>query len=575
MVALAITCLAAAPACSSGPEPEPDGDSQDGEISEATTTGRGQLTSSAIDFGGHEPGVQVFTKVFRAFEPRSFPLQNLSRPISVELAWWANGTPYPSLFRLTGTFPNGASYSTPLGTNPLLELPYLPGQTSAQIDIEHQSQSPEFRAKMVMRWPVVESELGTCGPAARDLFVRWVRGNKNWETNYQIAEVAELTPGALSVLTCGGLCYQNVYTLRGVLPALPGAVGPILQVEDRQDNPYQSSVSFYSLLFYDQAGALLRTVKGRIISVLPDGNLFISTALGNPTAWNVQEAVAAITPTGTTAWARNIGGSIPGASIVTAGGNIAMPWKFDNTAGVPVFDPRTGAEVGETIIDRSPLCTPASTSPACTSLRAEAEARLDDWWLWNWNAYGYWDNGPRSVCDSNFYSCSTASLGGWMMFGNELVLEIDVAHEDLLMRKMTYHKRLGFHGIGDPTPHATVAGAFYRRLGNDRLLVSEAYASFATATERELVGEGWRAVGARGVTAWRRGLGGSPALTNVRNSSFGSVGVPLPGNRVLWSAYSFMNGSSSFQTTTVDLATGLIVSTKVPVRALEGVCRPF
>jgi hypothetical protein len=528
---------------------------------------------SALAPGEHEPIVTVFTQVFRAFAPRYFDITGLDREISVDLAWWVNGTPYPSLFRFTGTFPNGSSYSTELTDHPILELPHEPGQTSVRISFEHQSQAPEFRGKVILREPVHADQLGGCGDDIRDRFVGWVRSQRNWETNYQVQHVTETLPNKISTLTCGGLCYGTTYFLRGTITALPGSRGPILQIEELDHNPYMGTLPTSYLLFFDETGALLRRVDGKLYFVLPDGNLFISTGMADPGRWNNIEAVASVTPSGTTAWTRAIGGSPPGTVVTTAAGNLAMPWASWNQttrgAGLFVFDPITGADVDETFLDRSPLCTMTSTDPACVELQADVRYDFELWWSQNWSSFGQWRDGPFRACDAT--TCSAASLTGWLPLGDEIVLELDV-----VKRAIDGHteslKRLVFFGRDDSLQHASLGGAFYRQLTPDHILVSTTFGSWANAVTRERSGEGLVAVGNRAAIAWRRNLTGPPALLRSRSGSIGSAGYLLSGDRLFWATYSSWDGGSSTMSW-IDLATGALLS--VPAnRILEGSCRP-
>lgn len=545
-------------------------------LSAPLSSASSSTSSSPSSPAAHEPWVDLSWAKFPASTAPRINVIEIDRPFRLSFNWWTNGTPYPSLFRFTGRSPSGAVTAGELSADPILDFTPLPGETTLTVDIEHQSDSPEFRANLLFEQEIKPEELGRCGDQVRDLFLRWVNSREPWRGDPWYTHAHEQPPSSFQLIYSRGASSHSLdYRLRGVLT---GSRGPILQVE------YKSAgrLRLNALLFFDGQGQLLRQVDGLYYFTMPDGNLLVSSGMANDGTWSTpwyqtSEAVKAVSPAGDVIWQRVIGGKPPGRLVITAAGNFVMPWALDEgggrSAAIHEFDPRTGATVNETFIDRSELCTEASAAPACVEARPRVVSRFEAWWseAWRIQLPGASPVGPRQACDR--YTCITGVLTGWTQLGEEDVIEVAL---NSVNNGRTYRNSLLFV---DASGRRTVGGKLLRRLAPDRLLVSTAVADSgfvsSTGTPWYYTQEKLAAVGARGAIAWQRQVGGPPALFSPPSSGggTGADGYLLPQNQLFWAAWAMRDGSLTSQNVWLDLATGAVLP--VPARrTLEGVCVP-
>lgn len=531
-----------------------------------------------LEPSAHEPMIDMAKMVFRSSSgPPRINLTDLDRPFRVSFDWWSNGTSLPSLFRFTGRSPSGAVTVGELSADPSLDVVPLPGESTLTIDIEHQSQAPEFQANVLFEQEIKPEELGRCGDQVRDLFVRWVLDYVPWKDNWRCTFARETPPATLTFGWSNGAGTQT-FRLRGVLP---GTHGPILQLEQKSGD----RVRLNTLLFFDGEGQLLRRVDGLYYFTLPDGNLLVSKAMADDGAYGywylVNEQVMAVSPAGDIVWERYIGGRPPGRTVMTAAGTLVMSWSQWETAGrqaaIHEIDPHTGATVDETFVDRSALCTAASTSPECLADQARRLAQFEAWW--NTSGRTQISNptpaGPYKVC--NQYGCITGTLGGWLTLGSGATAE-DVMEVSTYYTSFNGSQRTNSLLFSDASGTRTVGGKLVRRLGADRLLVSTALADsgFVPGLLWYSRSEELAAVGARGAIAWRRQLGASPALVFPPGTSttHGADGYLLPGGQLYFTGWAMRNGDLTADSFWLDLASGVVAATPPPKRLLEGVCVP-
>jgi hypothetical protein len=559
----------AALGCAAGADREGDGDG------DPAAPARALPGASA---SAHEPMVELFPVSMRAFDPHFFNLSGLDRDARLSFNWWTNGTPYPSLFRLTGTSPSGAITSSgDLSSSPVLAIHPLPGETTLRVDIEQQSQAPDFRINFLAEQEITAAELGVCGDQIRDLFVRWVNSREPWRGNPWYIYAHETPPAAIQLTWRQGVSGAVLdYKLRGVLD---GTMGPILAVQVLSNN----RLALNALLFHDQQGQLRKTVNGLFYLPLVDGNLLVSSALAD--GQGVTERVMSVSRSGDVAWSRIIDGPPPGRVVVTAVGNFVMPWTRSGAGGIagglPTFDPRTGADVAESFVDRGELCTGASSGgssdPTCAASRDRVLERFEQWWNSAWPtlvSQPYLTATAHEVCSAQTRTCVVATLNGWMGLGPEDVLEVAIDSREA--RGSSYQNRLLFI---DDTGRRSIGGKLIRRLGPDRLLVSSGM------TDSRFVPRGsgaWygaqetlTAVGAHGATVWRQVVNGLPALApaSARGTIANSGGFLLAQNQLFWTAYETYDGQLTSYNRWLDLATGALLPTP-PKPALQGVCRP-
>lgn len=545
------------------------------EPAEDTRASSAPSTSTAAS--PHEPMIELAPVKLTALAAPRFSLAEIDRPFRLSFNWWSNGTPHPSLFRLTGRSPSGAVTSSGEPSSaPVLDVTPLPGETTLTVDIEHTSQAPEVRMNLLLEQQILPSELGRCGDQIRDLFVRWVHARHPWRGNPWYTHAHESPPAAFSFGYSQGVGLTSLdYRLRGVLA---GSRGPILQVEHKSGGRLRLN----ALLFFDEQGQLLRQVDGLYYFTLSDGNLLVSSGMANDGSWSTPwyqtiEAVMAVTPAGEIAWQRQIGGKPPGRVVTTAAGALIMPWALDEagsrTAAIPELDPRSGATVDETFVDRGELCTELSAAPACVEARPRVTAQFEAWWAQTWRAYlpSGWPVGPRQACDA--YTCYAGVLAGWTRLGAEDVLEVAMHGTSTIQRSRNW--LLFFDGA----TRRSLGGKLLRRLGPDRLLVSTAMADSGGVSSS---GEIWysaqeklAAVGAGGAIAWQRQVGGPLALVYppAPSASAAADGYLLPQHQLFWTAWAMRNGILTAQNLWLDLATGATLPTPAR-RVLEGVCAP-
>lgn len=520
----------------------------------------------------HEPVISIFRGQFKAFAAKRFVLTEVDRDFRLSFGRWSNGTSYPSMFRFTATSPSGLVTQGELSDNPILDVTPLPGESTLTIDIEHQSVASGLQANIQLTSQIKPAELGVCGDQIRDLFVRWVYRQLSCASNPWCLYASETPPRLLSFTWALGMGTSD-YRLRGVLQ---GTHGPILQIEERSNG----FLVLNALLFFDGQGQLLRKVDGQYYFTLPNGNLLVSTGMtnaGSPsTPWaGVFEAVKAVNLSGETLWHRFIGGTPPGRVVVTAAGNLVMPWAIADSnargAGIHTFDPDTATDTAETFVDRAELCAEASTEVRCQDGRAQALAHFQDWWSATW--LRLLPSGslrePRKACGP--LSCYTTSLVGWQKLGAEYVLEVRLDYADA-NNGGEYRNILVFV---DDNGRRELGGKILRRLGDNRLLVSLGAAKSAYFSSGQgawyATQETLAAVGNGAVVAWSRAVGGRPTLvdTSVPRTSNGYL---LPNHQLFWTAWQ-NNGTYTTQQVWVDLDSGAALP--VPGRRiLEGVCVP-
>ncbi len=558
----AIGCAALEP-----PSP-PEGE----DLLEATLTSRQSLIEA--DVPPHEPLIEMFRQKFATIPARRFSLVEIDRPFKLTFDWRS----VPALFRVTGTSPSGAvTTSGELSTTPLLDFTPLPGETTLTIDVEIQSELMQFSANILLEQQILPSELGRCGDRIRDLFVRWAHGRHSWRDNPNFIAVREHPPSNIYFTYSHGVgAYAHNYTLRGVLQ---GTHGPILQVEEKVG----ARVALNTLLFFDEQGQLLHKVDGLYFFMLPDGNLLVSKAMAddgpNGYWYLVDEDVMAVSPAGEIVWQRFIGGRPPGRAVMTAAGTLVMPWwnSTSRHAAIHEIDPRTGATANETFIDRSELCTEASTAPTCVDDRARRLARFDTWWQAYWR--GYMPDAspatPRKAC--NRYGCIEGILGGWLTLGvgtaAEDVMEVSTHYTSLHGSERT--NSLIFDTASGPR---TLGGKLVRRLSPDRLLVSTALAEsdFSSGLLWYYHEEELASVGPGAAISWKRRLFATPALVYPagHSTTHGADGYLLPNNQLLFVGWAARDGGFTANSFWLDLATGVVQTTLPPKRILEGVCVP-
>jgi len=286
-----------------------------------------------------------------------------------------------------------------------------------------------------------------------------------------------------------------------------------------------------------------------------------------------------VTRSGSIAWTKPIGGMPSGQVVVTAAGNYLMPWyvELDRAAGIRAFDPHTGADVSESFVDRSELCTATSTAPACVEMRDDMLAWFQWWWdtRW-WTLIGspYWLVGPHEVCDASQQTCAKAELAGWIRLGDEAVFEIAISERD----SVTQGYRNVLMYTGDPQ-HREIAGKVLRRHGADQLLISEAVGNSGHAPKGTSPwygrNESLAMLKRDWTVAWRRNLSGPPVLLGYGsdNTGYGSRGFVLPGDQLYWAAWVATNGNFYTYNTRLDLATGAVLALP-PKRTLVGACKP-
>jgi hypothetical protein len=414
----------------------------------------------------------------------------------------------------------------------------------------------------------------------RDLFVHWASNRQPWRNNPNYIAVHEDPPSHIYFTYSGGVgAYAHDYRLRGVLA---GTHGPILQIEYKSSNRLRLN----ALLFFDEQGQLLHQVDGQYYYTLPDGNLLVSAGMANDGVdsgpwYHVPEDVMAVTPGGDVVWRRFIDGRPPGRIVTTVAGNLIMSWwrsdERGRAAGIHEFDPRTGATVDDTFVDRGALCTEASTDAACLADKDRRVAQFDAWWAAKWRAYMSTGSlvSPRKACNSN--GCLEATFGGWLTLGSGATAE-DVMEVSTYYTSFNGSERTNSLIFTDASGSRTVAGKLVRRLGEDRLLVSTALG--ASGFVRGLLwyyrDEELAAVGARGAILWKtRVIGGAPALAFPPGTSttHAGDGYLLPGNQLYYTGFAMRDGDLVGVQAWLDLATGALLPTP-PKRILEGVCVP-
>lgn len=524
----------------------------------------------------HEPRATLFWRNSHTQPSPYFAIDGVDRPTRVSVDWFTNGTPYNSLFVLAARSPAGVDTVGDLSSYPSLEITDpVPGETSYVGEIYQISLAPEFQVNLLIEQAVHADELGACGDQVRDQFLRWVGSWFPWRHNPNYKYFEEIAHDHVRLMWSHGVGgFVHDLTLRGVYP---GTRGSILQVEDMSEGRLRLN----TLLFHDEQGKLFKKLDGLIYDTLPDGNLLVSPAMqndgGDPKWSYVVESVQSVTRSGNIAWSKPIGGTPSAQVAVTAAGNYIMPWHdvLGRAAGIRAFDPHTGADVSESFVDRSELCTPASTAPSCVELRDNMLAWFQWWWdsRW-WTLIGspYWLVGPHEICDASQQTCAKAELTGWLRLGDEAVFEIAITNRDATGK--AYRNVLMY--TGDPQ-YRELPGKVLRKHGADQILISETMGNSGQVPTGTAAwygrNESLAMIKSDWTVAWRRGLNGPPVLLGYGSNGLGSRGFVLPGDQLYWAGWESPNGNFATYNTRLDLATGAVLALPPP-RTLVGACKP-
>jgi hypothetical protein len=314
---------------------------------------------------------------------------------------------------------------------------------------------------------------------------------------------------------------------------------------------------------------------------LPDENLLVEQHVEH---WAgpeyAQSKLKSVSPTGEVAWDVQLPLEPPVRIVTTARGYLVLPWRRRSapqaapSAGIIVLDPRTGDEVaasGDSIVDRDFLCTGSSSRPDCVASRAGAVARFEAWWQATSTTYGSAPHSePYSVYDPDSNSTTRAVLTAWVPDQNgPSLLEVRLFTDAFGAGKREQYRLISFVGEAMKTQSG---GRIYRRLGENRLLVSEALADTGFIGPND-----WPWYNATEILAvigeqpWKTVVGGKPALADSAGSDY-SAGFMLADGALFWTAVSTRDGQTT-QRRVIDLETGKERS-EAPQRQLEGLCRP-
>jgi len=117
-------------------------------------------------------------------------------------------------------------------------------------------------------------------------------------------------------------------------------------------------------------------------------------------------------------------------------------------------------------------------------------------------------------------------------------------------------------------------GRIYRRLGENRLLISEAFADSGTVGSNDSPWYfAYERLAVIGDHPWQASVGGKPALAEGASGSDRSGGFLLPDGTLFWTSVSIRDDRSEIVRRVIDLETGQ-ERAEAPQRNLEGLCRP-